>query len=84
MVEGKKQIEAKVIEVIAEKSCIDQEKIHLGSSLIDDLAMDSLDAVEATFQFEENYGLEIPDDDIRGFKTVQDIVDYIHDRVNGS
>ena len=77
-----KEIEKKVIEILAEKSCIDENKIHLSSSLVDDLNMDSLDAVEAIFQFEEHYGMEIDDDDIREFRKVQHIVDYIENRLN--
>ena len=46
------EIEKKVIEVLADKACLEQEKIHLDSSLIEDLGMDSLDAVETVFEFE--------------------------------
>ncbi len=79
----KNTIKKKIIEVLAEKSCVDAEKIDLESSLVDDLGMDSLDAVEAVFQFEEQYGLAIPDDDIRKFFKVQDIVEYISERLHG-
>ena len=82
MVSGNNEIEKQVIEVLAEKSCVDVEKIDVESSLIEDLGMDSLDAIEATFQFEEQYGLEIADDDIRKFEIVQDIVDYINKRLS--
>ena len=76
------EVEKQVIEVLAEKSCVDVEKIDLDSSLIEDLGMDSLDAIEAAFQFEEQYGMEIDDNDIQNFKVVQDIVDYINRRVS--
>lgn len=82
MVASNNEIEKQVIEVLAEKSCVDVKKIDLESSLIEDLGMDSLDAIEATFQFEEQYGLEIADDDIRKFEIVQDIVDYINKRLS--
>ena len=82
MVASNNEIEKQVIEVLAEKSCVDVEKIDVESSLIEDLGMDSLDAIEATFQFEEQYGLEIADDDIRKFEIVQDIVDYINRRLS--
>lgn len=76
------EIKEKVVEVLAEKSCLDEKLIHLDSSLADDLGMDSLDAVEAAFNFEEEYGLEISDDDIRKFGKVQDIITYISDKLN--
>lgn len=82
MVASNNEIEKQVIEVLAEKSCVDVEKIDVESSLIEDLGMDSLDAIEAVFQFEEQYGLEIADDDIRKFEIVQDIVDYINRRLS--
>jgi acyl carrier protein len=84
MVASPEEIEKKVIDVLAEKSCVDAEKIDLNSSLVDDLAMDSLDAVEAAFEFEEQYGMEIPDEDIGQFKIVQDIVEYIKRRLEFS
>ena len=45
--------------------------------------MDSLDAVEAAFEFEEQYGMEIADN-IREFRAVQDIVDYINNRLSAT
>lgn len=71
------EIEQKVIEVLAEKSCVDANTISPETSLVDDLGMDSLDAMEAVFQFEEQYGVEIDDEDMRQFRKVKDVVDYI-------
>jgi acyl carrier protein len=82
MVATREEIEKKAIAVLAEKSCVDNQKISLESVLVDDLGMDSLDAVEAAFSFEEEYGMEIPDDDIRNFKTVGDIVDYLFEKMS--
>ncbi|MCP4667860.1 MAG: acyl carrier protein [Deltaproteobacteria bacterium] len=79
---SRKEIEKKVIEVLVEKSGMDIEKIDLESSLIEDLGMDSLDAIEAVFQFEEQYGLEIADEEIQKFEVVEDIVDYIEKMLN--
>ena len=73
------EIEKKVIEVLAEKSCVDAEKIKMETSLVDDLGMDSLDAMEAVFQFEEQYGIEIDDEKMRKFRKVNDVVDYINE-----
>ncbi len=82
MVMVREEIEKKVINVLTEKSCMDEGEVHPDSSLIDDLGMDSLDAVEAVFEFEEQYGMEIPDDDIRKFTKVKDIVEYISNGLN--
>ena len=83
MTSNPNEIEQKVIEVLAEKSCIDVEKISLGTSLVDDLGMDSLDAMEAVFQFEEQYGIEIDDEKMRQFRKVKDVVDYISELIKG-
>lgn len=73
----KKEIEKKVIEVLADKASMNTKQIKLESSLVDDLGMDSLDAVEIVFEFEENYGIDIQDEQIREFKKAQDIVNYL-------
>ena len=73
----RKEIEQKVIEVLAEKACVDTHTINLDALLVDDLGMDSLDAMEAVFQFEEQYGVEIDDEEVRQFRKVLDVVDYI-------
>lgn len=72
-----KEIEEKVMEVLADRASMDVKLVTLQSRLVDDLGLDSLDAVEIVFQFEENYGIDIPDDQIREFKTAQDIVTYL-------
>jgi acyl carrier protein len=72
-----KEIEKKVMEVLADRASMDMKQVTLQSRLVDDLGLDSLDAVEMVFQFEETYGIEIPDDQIREFKTGQDIVAYL-------
>lgn len=82
MTQDIEEIEKKVIEILADKSGVDGEKIHLRSSLVDDLGMDSLDAVETVFEVEERYGIDIPDDQIQEFKIVQDIVNYLVSMLN--
>jgi acyl carrier protein len=72
-----KEIEKKVMEVLADRASMDVQQITLQSRLVDDLGLDSLDAVEMVFEFEETYGIDIPDDQIREFKTGQDIVTHL-------
>jgi acyl carrier protein len=77
VVENRKEIEKKVIEVLANMLHKDEGDIRLESTLIDELEMDSFTAVELLFELEDQYGLEIPDEEVENFKTVKDIVDYI-------
>ncbi len=51
--------------------------IPAGASFVDDLGADSLDTVEMVMAFEEEFSIEIPDEDAEKIKTVQDAVDYI-------
>ena len=55
----------------------DKEKITLSSKLTDDLAIDSLTTVELVMELEEQFSIEIPDEDAELMGTVKDIVDYI-------
>ena len=67
----------KVKEVIIDKLGIEDSKIESGSSFVDDLGADSLDTVELIMQLEEEFGIEIPDEDAEKITTVQAAVDYI-------
>ena len=67
----------KVKEVIMDKLGIEDSKIESESSFVDDLGADSLDTVELIMQLEEEFGIEIPDEDAEKITTVQAAVDYI-------
>ena len=67
----------KVKEVIIDKLGIEDSKIESGSSFVDDLGADSLDTVELIMQLEEEFGIEIPDDDAEKITTVQAAIDYL-------
>ncbi len=67
----------KVKDVIIDKLGIEDSKIESGSSFVDDLGADSLDTVELIMQLEEEFGIEIPDEDAEKITTVQAAVDYI-------
>ncbi|MDI9475958.1 MAG: acyl carrier protein [Clostridiales bacterium] len=68
----------KVVEIIAEQLGVENDsKITKTTSLMDDLEADSLDAVEIIMSIEDEFGIEIPDEDAEGFKNVGDIVNYI-------
>ncbi len=67
----------KVKAVIVEQLGVDEDQVTLDASFADDLGADSLDTVELIMAFEEEFGVEIPDDQAEKIKTVKDVVDYI-------
>jgi acyl carrier protein len=67
----------KVKEVIIDKLGVEEAKIVPEASFVDDLGADSLDTVELIMEFEEEFGIEIPDEDAEKIMTVGDAVKYI-------
>ena len=67
----------KVKQIIVEQLGVDENQVEPNASFIDDLGADSLDTVELVMAFEENFDLDIPDDDAEKIKTVKDAIDYI-------
>jgi len=67
----------KVKEVIIDKLGVEEEKIVSEASFVDDLGADSLDTVELIMQLEEEFGIEIPDEEAEKMTTVKSVVDYI-------
>ena len=72
----------KIKEIIIDKLGIDNGKITMDAKFIDDLGADSLDTVELIMQFEEEFGIEIPDEDAEGLLSVGQAVDYIATKLN--
>ncbi|MCM8772896.1 MAG: acyl carrier protein [Candidatus Omnitrophica bacterium] len=69
---------AKIVkDIIVEKLGVNPSQIKEESSFVEDLGADSLDTVELVMDFEEKFGLEIPDEDAEKIKTVKDAIDYI-------
>lgn len=66
-------------EILKDTMDIDESKITLDAKLKDDLELDSLDSVELIMSAEDEFGIEIPDEDVMNFKTVNDIVNYIEE-----
>ncbi|MCK5331228.1 MAG: acyl carrier protein [Candidatus Marinimicrobia bacterium] len=71
---------AKVKEVIIDKLGIEEEKITREAHFVDDLGADSLDTVELIMQLEEEFGIEIPDEDAENITTVGAAVDFIESK----
>lgn len=67
----------KVKEIVVEQLGVDAEEVSMESSFIDDLGADSLDIVELIMALEEEFDLEIPDEEAEKFPTVGNVVDYI-------
>ena len=67
----------KIKEIIIDKLGVDKNKIGDDSHFIEDLGADSLDTVELIMQFEEDFGLEIPDEDAEKIMTVKQAYEYI-------
>ncbi|MEM1021682.1 MAG: acyl carrier protein [Sphingomonadales bacterium] len=70
-------VEAKVKKIVVEQLGVDEAKVSDDASFIDDLGADSLDTVELVMAFEEEFGVEIPDDAAENIVTVRDAVKYI-------
>ena len=74
-------IEQRVKEIIVEQLGVEEDEVSPEASFIDDLGADSLDTVELVMAFEEEFNVEIPDEDAEGISTVQDAIDYIKSNV---
>ena len=72
----------KVKEIIIDKLGVEDSKITLESKFIDDLGADSLDTVELIMQFEEEFGIEIPDEEAENLLSVSQAVDFISNKLN--
>ena len=70
-------LEAKVKEIIVEKLGVESERIVPAAKFIDDLGADSLDLVELIMAMEEEFDLEIADEEAEKLRTVQDVINYI-------
>jgi acyl carrier protein len=74
-----KPVEERVKEIIAEQLDVDEDEVNPDKKFIEDLGADSLDTVELVMAFEEEFGLEIPDEDAEKIVTVGDAIQYIKD-----
>jgi acyl carrier protein len=72
--------ESKVKEIIINELGVEPEKVTLDASFVDDLGADSLDTVELVMAFEEEFGIEIPDEDAEQLQTVGDAVKYLKEK----
>ena len=71
------EIEAKVIEIVANQMGADKSTISRNTSFVDDLNTDSLDTVELVMEFEDAFEIDIPDEQAEKIKTVGQAIDFI-------
>jgi acyl carrier protein len=67
----------KVVEIVCNQLTVDKGEVTTESSFVEDLGADSLDTVELVMAFEEEFGLEIPDDEAENITTIKSAVDWI-------
>lgn len=70
-------VQGKVIKIIEEQLGVDPDRVKPEASFIDDLGADSLDIVELVMAMEEEFDIEIPDEEAEKLKTVSDVVSYL-------
>jgi acyl carrier protein len=70
-------VQARVKEIVCEQLSVSAEEVTPEASFIEDLGADSLDIVELVMALEEEYEMEISDEDAEKIKTVQDVITYI-------
>ena len=71
----------KVIAILCEQFELDENDITEDTSLVDDLGADSMDILDITMALEEEFDIEIPDEEAEELKTVRDIVNYIENNI---
>jgi acyl carrier protein len=76
-------VEAKVKDIIINELGVEPEKVTPEASFVEDLGADSLDTVELVMAFEEEFGMEIPDEEAEKLQTVRDAVNYIQQHAQG-
>jgi len=77
-------IEERVKNIICDQLAVENDKVTPTASFIEDLGADSLDIVELVMTMEEEFDLDIPDEDAEKIKTVGDVVKYIAERAKAS
>ena len=78
--EERMAVQEKITEIIVEQLGVKPEEVTPEASFVDDLGADSLDTVELVMALEEEFGVEIPDEDAEKIQTVGDAIKYVEDK----
>ena len=73
-------VEERVIEIVCENLGVNKEQVTRSTSFTEDIGADSLDIVELVMAFEEEFSVEVPDEDAEKLQTVGDVIKYIEER----
>ena len=79
---SEESIEKKVKDIIVEQLGVNAEQVTPEAKFIEDLGADSLDTVELVMAFEEEFNVEVPDEEAEKLQTVGDVIKYIEDKDN--
>ena len=74
----------RIREIICDQLDLEEDKVTMDSDIMEDFEADSLDVVDLVRSIEDEFGLEVPDDQIENFRTVGDVVRYIEEKSGAS
>ncbi len=80
--EGNNMVFDKVKDIIVDQLDVDEDKVKMEASITEDLGADSLDVVDLVMSLEEEFDVEIPDEQVENVKTVGDIVKFIEEKID--
>jgi acyl carrier protein len=76
------ELQDKIVKLVSDATKVDASNIHPTTSFIDDLNLDSLDMVELMMKMEDEFGVEIPENETEKLKTVNDVVSFLKAKIN--
>jgi acyl carrier protein len=79
---SEKTLEEKVKDIIVEQLGVNAEQVTLEAKFIEDLGADSLDTVELVMAFEEEFGVEVPDEDAEKMQSVGSVIEYLKEKTD--
>lgn len=80
----KNEVFSQIRKIIIEKFNLEEEEIKLSSSFVEDLGADSLDLVDLVMALEDEFGIKIEEEDSENLKCIEDVVNFIYEKLGGS